>query len=476
MLDVHTPGGRGTAALVVAALVVAAGVPVATAHSTTTATEVSTCQTIESPGIYQVTTNVTDAPADGCIVVAADDVVLSGNGHSIATANGTGPGVLVTDAARVSVSGLVLDNWETGVAYRGVDGGGVLDVTVRNASTGVSLADGTSDVTVDSVTVADASTGVSFDGDGENVLSRSTVDAPNGTGVAVHADDSTVAGNDIANANTGVRVTDARGVDVVRNTVTNATTGVATDDAGGVDVVENEILEVGGRAILVDGDLPPQYVEPPRAPDGTMHYEASAFEALYDGHEVRNNTVAGGNDYGVLVVDAEDATVAGNHITDTEDGVGLGDTEGVRVADNLIEDVGDDGVHLANANGSVVAHNAINGSGNDGVYAVGNANRVANNTITNTTDDGVDVQSGTLTVLADNYVAESGDDGLFLRNAHDATVAANHLVDNGDDGVDLRGVTRSTVTGNRLCDTGEAPIVQRRGAANNTVANNTVGC
>ena len=476
MLDVHAPGGRGAAALVVAALVVAAGVPAATAHSTATAAEVSGCQTIDSPGIYEVTANLTDAPADGCIVVAADNVVLSGNGHRLAAANGTGPAVLVTDAARVSVSGLVLDGWETGVAYRGVDGGGVLDVTVTNASTGVSLADGTADVTVDSVTVTDASTGVSFAGAGHSVLSRSTVAAPNGTGVAVTADDTAVVGNEVTDARTGVRVTGARGVEVARNTVSNATTGIAAEDTGGVDIADNTLAAVGGRAVFVDGDLPPQYGDPPRAPDGTIRYDAAAFDPVRVGHEVTNNTIAGGNDYGVLVVDAADATVAGNTVTDTEDGIGLGDTEGVRVADNTIDGVGDDGVHLANANHSVVAGNEINDSGNDAVYAVGYANRVANNTLTNATDDGVDVQDSNATVLAGNRVVDSGDDAVFLRNAHGATVSANHLVGSGDDGVDLRGVTRSTVVDNRLCSTGEVPVVQRRGAADNTVANNTVGC
>jgi nitrous oxidase accessory protein NosD len=65
---------------------------------------------------------------------------------------------------------------------------------------------------------------------------------------------------------------------------------------------------------------------------------------------------------------------------------------------------------------------------------------------------------------------------VFLRNAHNATIAANHLVGATDDGVDLRGVTRSTVVDNRVCDVGDHPLVQRRGAGNNTVANNVFGC
>lgn len=476
MFDIHIPGGRGTGALLVAALVVAAGAPVTTAHSTTTATPVSGCQTISSPGFYEVTTNVTDAPADGCIVVAADDVVLSGDGHRVATANGTGPGVLVRDAASVSVSGLVLDGWQTGVAYEAVDGGGVLDVTVRNASTGVSLTDGTTGVTVDSVTVTGAETGVRFAGDGDGVLSRSSIAAPNGTGVAVLADDTAVVGSDVTDGRTGVLVSGARDVTVARNTVSNASTGVAVERAGGVDVAENHLTDVGGSAIVVDGELPPRYVRPPRAPDGSRVFDAAAFHPIHVGHDVTNNTVVGGSDYGVLVADVVDATIAGNDIADTEDGIGVVDTEAVRVANNTVDRVGDDGVHLANANGSVVAWNAFDGSGDDGVYVVGDANRVANNTITNSSDDGVDVQNGTLTALVGNHVEGSGDDALFLRNADDATVAANYLVDTGDDGVDLRGVTRSTVVENRVCDVGDLPLVQRRGAANNTVANTTVGC
>lgn len=476
MLDVHTPGSRGAAALVVAALVVAAGVPVATADSTARSTQVSGCQTIESPGIYEVTANVTDAPRDGCIVVAADGVVLSGNGHLLATANGTGPGVLVADAERVSVHGLTLDGWETGVAYRGVDGGGVLDLAVRNASTGVGLVGDTTGVTVDSVDVRNTSTGVNLAGDGDSVVSRSTFVTPNGTGVAVHEPNSAVVGNDVSNASTGLRVADARDVRLVRNAITNADVGVAVDRAGGVTVNENVLNGTRSIGVLVQ-DAPLPAYRGPAFDGGVARFGAAAFQATDAAvHAVTNNSITGANDYGVLVVASDGATVDDNSVVDVEDGIAVSDTDDVRVAGNDVAGSGDDGVVLSNADRSVVAENLIEGSGDDGVYVLGDRNRIANNTLANSTDDGVDVQNSTLPVLAGNDVAGSGDDGLFLRNATDATVSGNSLTGNADDGVDLRAVTDSTVLDNRLCDTGEVPIVQRRGAGNNTVANNTVGC
>ncbi|MDH5021309.1 right-handed parallel beta-helix repeat-containing protein [Halobacterium rubrum] len=481
MLHLQAAGGRGATALTAAVLVVAAtaGVPVAVAaDSTAGATDVSTCRTIDSPGLYELTANVTDAPSSGCLVVTADSVVLSGNGHGLATANGSEPGVLVRDATQVSVSDLVVDGFGTGVAYRGVDGGGLIDITVTNATTGVALSDGTADVMVDSVTVTNATTGVAVTGDGpSNVVSRSSLGAPNATGIAVSAPGTTLAGNDVVDTAAGIRVAGTRDTDVRGNTITRATVGVVVDDAGGVTVADNRIVDSVSRGVQVAGDLPPRFDPPVRETARVPHLTPSVVAAMdTTPHEVRNNTIAGGRDYGVLVADVEDATVAANSISDTEDGIGIGETEGVRVLNNSVAGVGDDGVHLANADRSTVAGNDLTDSGDDGVYAVGAENRVLNNTATNSSDDGIDVQNSTLAVVRNNSVAGSGDDGVFPRNVRNASVAANSLSDSGDDGVDLRAVTATSVTENRVCGVGDVTVVQRRGAANNTVGNNTVVC
>lgn len=108
------------------------------------ATEIADCVTISSPGVYRLTADITNGGggnnftyiSEACIIVAADDVVLDGGGHSVdgmSISDTTGVAVVPPsgpdspDRVRnVTVRNLVLTDWNRGVYVRNA-----ADATVR---------------------------------------------------------------------------------------------------------------------------------------------------------------------------------------------------------------------------------------------------------------------------------------------------------------------------------------------------------
>jgi parallel beta-helix repeat protein len=218
--------GRAAAVVVVAlalvAPVAAVAAPPSAASATQQAQQVDSCRVIDAPGEYELAGDVTASAADACIRVAASDVVLDGNGHTIAGQNASGDGVLVfrgedgsptaEDALEnVTVRNLTAANWSNGVAVGTLGGGGtdvhLSGVTVReNRYAGLRLTDV------------------------ENVTARNVTATGNDDGVTLWAVQNSTLRDVTASGNSeyGVALLQvARG-----NTVRNLT---ATDNGGGPD-------------------------------------------------------------------------------------------------------------------------------------------------------------------------------------------------------------------------------------------------
>jgi len=163
--------------LVLVAPLSAVSVPPSVLGATQAADPVDSCRTIDEPGAYELAGDVTGNASDACIHVAASDVVLDGNDHTVAGGNASGTGVLVArgetasatvDGAltNVTVRNLTAANWSNGVALGTLDGGGsglrVADVTVReNRDAGLRLSNA-EDVTARNVTATGNGDGVSL--------------------------------------------------------------------------------------------------------------------------------------------------------------------------------------------------------------------------------------------------------------------------------------------------------------------------
>lgn len=465
---------------VVASLVVTAvpaGVAAIPSAAATPATTVSSCGTITESGTYALSEDIANAPDDGCLIVRESNVVINGHGHTIASNDGTGPAILVENAEQVTVENVVLADWRTGVAFRNVDGGAVVSTTVTEASvTGISLTGGTNDVTVENASVSTGQTGVRFAGAGEgNAVLRSAF-ANLSTGVAAGTDDTRIVDNELTDVDTGVHIAAARSVVVAENTLERSVFGVVVERSGDVTVRDNVLRETLSTAIQVaDGVTPADPSRYLASPAAATYYRVNMLEPTEDvGHRVTNNTVVGGNDFGIRVVDTAEASVWANTVTDTTDGIYLHEVDGVHVTQNVVTRSGDDGIVVANGTDNALAANAVSKSGDDGIYVVGSDNAVTNNTVTWNGDDGVDVQDGAENRIVANVVEDNEDDGIYLRNAHNTTVTDNRVEWNRDDGVDLRSASGNVVQQNQFCANTEAYVVQRQGSRNNDVWNNSV--
>lgn len=135
------------------------GIPQQTVNQTESGvTELSSCTVINESGRYELTADV-EGRGDSCVQIAASDVVLDGNGHTVSTqsANSTesGVGILVFNGsgdgrvragpplANVTVRDLDVSNWTRGVQVgQTLDTGPTVslrNVTATNNSDGILL-------------------------------------------------------------------------------------------------------------------------------------------------------------------------------------------------------------------------------------------------------------------------------------------------------------------------------------------------
>ncbi|MFB6178265.1 MAG: right-handed parallel beta-helix repeat-containing protein [Halorientalis sp.] len=283
----------GPATVAVAALL--AGLVVGTTAGTAaTPRRITDCRTITEPGAYDLTANVSGSADTSCLRIETSNVTLDGHGHAIRAtqASGTtGTGVLVASAdgnrlQNVTVRDLRVSNWETGVAFRDVNGGAIRDVTATESRNGLVLTD-SSQVTVRNVTAINNEGGVLTrdvtDSTFRNVLARYNA----GTGLYTSNDfDGNRLVNVVARANRddGIRLGPAWNTVVVNATANgNGGSGLAMLDTGQVVVSRLTVSNNEGTGL----DL--------TVVAGTRFETVTArnnTEAIYAAAESRNVTVS----------------------------------------------------------------------------------------------------------------------------------------------------------------------------------------
>ncbi|PSP89304.1 hypothetical protein BRC90_05380 [Halobacteriales archaeon QS_4_69_34] len=125
--------------VIVLAGVLAVGFVVATAAPAAGApTQINSCTTITQPGEYVLTADITNANADPCINIRASDVVFDGQGHTV---GGTGSGVGIGNdrgpLSNVSVTDVIVRDWQSGVEYFSTTDSAVTGVTATENTNGV---------------------------------------------------------------------------------------------------------------------------------------------------------------------------------------------------------------------------------------------------------------------------------------------------------------------------------------------------
>jgi len=110
--------------------------------STALAVDISSCTNINSPGTYDLTTNIMDSSADCCINITSSNIVLDGQGHTIDGIDKVSSyGIYVYNPSisltNVIIKNLVIRDWYYGIRYEDSNNGRLENTNVSSGSNGV---------------------------------------------------------------------------------------------------------------------------------------------------------------------------------------------------------------------------------------------------------------------------------------------------------------------------------------------------
>ncbi len=108
--------------------------------SVSAATAVSSCTTITSPGVYELTSELTSTST--CITIRSSDVIFDGAGYSI-TGQGSKYGIYVYNSSdgltNVTIKHVTVMGWKYGIFYRSAENGSITGNTALNNNQGIRL-------------------------------------------------------------------------------------------------------------------------------------------------------------------------------------------------------------------------------------------------------------------------------------------------------------------------------------------------
>lgn len=273
------PAAGGTTSLAVAGAGAGAVAGSGIAEARAGATQVGDCTTIAAPGEYVLVADLVGSDSSACLVVAADDVTVDGNGHSVDA------GSLRYDALvpAIDAGGDASPSNVTVRDVRAVDGG-----RIRFANVTDGAVEGT------------ANFSVAVEG-GADVRVRGNEIGPSAGGIGIAVADSenaTVAGNDIVGGSAAIRVERTDASTVANNTVRRSgaaefVPAVTVEGRSNVIRGNDARRNVDGTAFFVNGSS--ALVAENRAGG---YYEG--FILTGTGHEFRDN-VAVDNRVGLAV-------------------------------------------------------------------------------------------------------------------------------------------------------------------------------
>ncbi|WP_044956530.1 right-handed parallel beta-helix repeat-containing protein [Halomicrobium katesii] len=184
----HSNSTHRGVALVVLALVVAAAVPGVVGGQTASIDE---CRTIEQSGTYELSGAIEATDVDRCLEIRSDDVVVEGNGHTLASGDrdeGT-VGIHVGGSENVQIQNVVVTGWDTGLHAAAADGATISGVTAVENTDGIEIV-GSDGVTLNGPTArANTQRGLSLGRGTTNTVVRGGVAADNGADLAVAGGD-----------------------------------------------------------------------------------------------------------------------------------------------------------------------------------------------------------------------------------------------------------------------------------------------
>ncbi|WP_276245524.1 nitrous oxide reductase family maturation protein NosD [Haladaptatus sp. YSMS36] len=358
--------------------------------------ELNSCQVISESGTYHLTQNISNEGRDACLRITASDVTVDGNGFTI-DGPAQGPAILVTGTetlSDVSLSNLAVQRRSGGVQLKGVSGGTVENLDLRDGDvSGALLLENSTDITVADTDISRSLYGI----------------------VLRNADGNTLVGNDFGTSYTAQEtlIIDDSSRNVVQNNRFVEGTVDIRPDAPDNTFVGNEFMTT----------------------DET--YESTALLVRSSDNVIRDNTLK--NVQTGIAVSGENNLVHGNHVIGATDFAIDVNAGGQRIENNTLVGNGE-GIQMAGGGIQLETgdHIVVGNKLADNVHGIQlrtvtggvtiERNRIAGNNI------GIEIHNTAL--------CGAGGEGAELVSVHQNDIVENHafgIANHDDDFVDAMG-------------------------------------
>ena len=329
----------------------------------------------------RVTNSLSDCPADGLVIGAANitldldgqtiDGVGVGTGirnpqfDGVTIANGLvqefGRGVGVDPSAYGVVTGMTVQlNGESGIELAGVDGAVVRDSSATANGGGIALLGGSTDSVVHNTTVTgNIGDGIAARETGAVVIEDNAVTGSGAAGIALEDSvDAVVVHNNLSGNALGIDASlgSHRGV-FEENTVSAGDDGIRVAESATARIVDNVVEQISGAGITLD----------------------AAADAVVRRNDLRFN----GN--GIALADSSGASVSSNDASGTS-GNGItvdGDSFNNVIASNTTGSNGSEGISIdgvaPSGQGNLIDRNTAMSNGSDGIIVSGTGHTIVAN-------------------------------------------------------------------------------------------------
>ncbi len=309
--------------------------------------------TIDSPGRYVVTADLSTAD-ECCIKIRASDVVLDGRSHTL-TGTGTCDGVQAKgNYSNVRVKSLVTRKWKNGVYFQGLRNSKLWNVVTVDNDRGVAFERGERNELARTHAFRNT-TGLRFRDETNSRIACNVTNSNRDQGIQlfVGSDDNFVVENEAADNRDGIVTFRSGGNTILRNTVTSsAISGVRLDES------ESNVLRLND---LLDNRF-------------GIHVDQSDSSDLLGNRTLENHR------FGILLAGSNDCRVVNNRANENaDDGVHLGESNRNRVVDNIASRNGGDGIDLAGSDDNRVRRNTTCGNSGQAIRDAGSGNQLLEN-------------------------------------------------------------------------------------------------
>jgi len=210
---------------------------------------VSSCQEIDSQGVYVLNQSLTNS--SDCITIESSDVIFDGQGYSITGPGSSNYGIHIDKSTpaltNVTVRDVTVTGWSRGIYYHSAENGRIEDNIALNNDDGIRLTSSSSNILTSNAANLNNDNGIVLWSSNNNVLSNNTA-LNNYRGIYLRSSSSnTLTDNTVSNNSPGIYLTSTSSSNTIYNNHFNNTNNAK--DMGSNDwntTLTNETNIIGG--------------------------------------------------------------------------------------------------------------------------------------------------------------------------------------------------------------------------------------